>query len=100
MPRTSPPPKAETVNFRIDPALKAAFTAAAAAEHKPAAQVLRDFMRVYVRRKQRRIFEADARHQSIAIAERSGDPERDDFASLKELDALFDEDPFGDAQIA
>jgi predicted HicB family RNase H-like nuclease len=70
MPRTSQHPKDETFNFRIDSELKAAFTAAAEAEDRPAAQVLRDFMRAYVRQKQRRSFEAEARRQSLAIAER------------------------------
>ena len=45
MPRTSSDPKVEIFNFRIDPALKAAFTAATSADERPAADVLRDFMR-------------------------------------------------------
>jgi hypothetical protein len=36
MPRVSQHPKAETFNFRIDPALKAAFTRATEAEDKSA----------------------------------------------------------------
>lgn len=94
MPRTSQHPKGETFNFRIDPALKAAFTAATEADDKPAAQVLRDFMRVYVKQKERRAFEAEAHRQSLAIAARSRDPGSDDHASLKELEALVDEDSF------
>jgi hypothetical protein len=43
MPRTSQRPKESSFNFRIDPALKAAFSQATEAEDKPAAQVLRDF---------------------------------------------------------
>jgi len=97
MPRTSQHPKGETFNFRIDPALKAAFTAATEADDKPAAQVLRDFMRVYVKQKERRAFEAEAHRQSLAIAARSRDPGSDDHASLKELEALADEDFFADA---
>ncbi|POF61167.1 hypothetical protein KMAL_32140 [Novacetimonas maltaceti] len=45
MPRNSSHPKVEIFNFRIDPALKAAFTAATSADERPAADVLRDFMR-------------------------------------------------------
>ncbi|AQU89329.1 hypothetical protein B0W47_17345 (plasmid) [Komagataeibacter nataicola] len=37
--------RVENFNFRIDPALKAAFTAATSADERPAADVLRDFMR-------------------------------------------------------
>lgn len=95
MPRTSQHPKAESFNFRIDPTLKAAFTAATEAEDKPAAQVLRDFMRAYVARKQRHAFESEARRQSTAIAQRSLNPNSDDHASLREIEALFNEDAFG-----
>ncbi len=48
MPRHSQHPKEESFNFRIDPKLKAEFQTATEAEDKPAAQVLRDFMRAYV----------------------------------------------------
>lgn len=68
MPRTTQHPKAETFNFRVDPSLKTAFTQATEAEDKPAAQVLREFMRAYVERRDRRLFEAEARRQSRAVA--------------------------------
>jgi hypothetical protein len=96
MPRITQHPKAETFNFRIDPDLKAAFTAATEAEDRPAAQVLRDFMRAYVKRNARRGFLEEAHRQSLAIAERSRDPGTDDYESLQELDALFDADLFRD----
>jgi hypothetical protein len=47
---TASHPKETTFNFRVDPGLKAAFTEAAEADHKPAAEVLRRFMRSFVRR--------------------------------------------------
>lgn len=87
MPRTSQYPKETSFNLRIDPALKAAFTAAAAAEDKPAAQVLRDFMRAYVRQRQRRAFEAEARQQSLLIAEQARDPSSDDAQVMREIEA-------------
>lgn len=96
MPRTTRHPKDGTFNFRIDPALKSAFTRATEAEDRPAAQVLRDFMRAYVIRRQRQDFLAEARRQSVAVAERARDPESDEARSLRELEALFDEDPFRD----
>lgn len=96
MSRTTQQPKGETFNFRIDPALKAAFTAATEADDKPSAEVLRDFMRAYVNQKQHRTFEAEARRQSIAVAERARDPRTDEHASLEELGALFDADHFAD----
>jgi len=96
MSRTSERRKDESFNFRIDPALKAAFVAAAEAEDKPAASVLRDFMRAYVARRSRRAFAAEAQRQSRAIAARARDPESDEARSLQELDALLDADDFAD----
>lgn len=58
--------KDETFNVRIDPALKAVFT------------------------------QAEARRQSLAIAERVRDSDSDEARSLRELGSLFDEDQFGD----
>ncbi|MBS7701592.1 MULTISPECIES: hypothetical protein [unclassified Chelatococcus] len=96
MPRVSQHPKSDSVNFRIDPALKAAFTLAAEAEDRPAAQVLRDFMRAYVERRNRKAFEAEARRQSRAAAERARDPGSDEAQSLRELETLLDADDFAD----
>lgn len=96
MPRASQHPKVDSFNFRIDPALKAAFTQATEAEDKPAAQVLRDFMRAYVERRTRKAFEAEARRQSLAAAERARDPQSDEAQSLRDMAALLDADDFGD----
>lgn len=100
MSRTSQHPKAGTFNFRIDPTLKAAFTAATEAADKPAAQVLREFMRAYVTHQKRRAFEAEARRQSLAIAERARDSGSDEQASLEELAALIEADSFADDWMA
>jgi len=81
--------KESTFNFRIDASLKAAFTAAAEADDKPAAQVLRDFMRAYVQRRERRVFVAEARRQSRAIAARAADPGTDDYTVMQEIAADF-----------
>ena len=88
--------EAETRAEHIDPALKAAFTQATEAEDKPAAQVLRDFMRAYVERRNLRAFEAEAWRQSRAAAARARDPQSDEAQSLREMEALLDEDHFGD----
>ena len=53
MPRTTRHPKEENFNFRLPADLKAAFKAAAEPADRPAAQVLRDFMRAYVERHRR-----------------------------------------------
>jgi hypothetical protein len=96
MPRTTQHPKETSFNLRIDPVLKAAFTAATDAEDKPAAQVVRDFMRAYVRQRQRRTFEAEARRQSLEDAERARDPSSDEHIVMREIEAEFDRDDFAD----
>ncbi len=92
MPKTAQISKDQTFNFRIDPELEAAFVAAAAAEDRPVAQLLRDFMRGFVARQARLSYAAQARAQSRLIAERTSDPASDDHASLLELGRAFDDD--------
>jgi hypothetical protein len=94
MSRTSQHPKETSFNLRIDPALKAAFTMATAAEDKPAAQVVRDFMRAYVRQRERRAFEAEARRQSRAAAAHARDPKSDEYAVMREIEAELADDSF------
>jgi hypothetical protein len=90
MPRASQHRKASSFNLRIDPALKAAFTAATEAEDKPAAQVLRQFMRAYVKQRQRKAFEAEARRQSLVLAERARDPASDEAAVMRWIEGVAD----------
>jgi predicted transcriptional regulator len=90
MPRTSTHPKAESFNLRIDPDLKAQFQAATEAEDKPAAQVLREFMRAYVERQRQRAFSSEARRQSQAIAEAAADPGSDEAATMRWIDEVSD----------
>ncbi len=68
MPHVNIAMKESTLNLRIDPALKAEFTAAVADEDRPAAEVLRGLMRRYVEEARRRRFAAEARRQSQLIA--------------------------------
>jgi hypothetical protein len=96
MPRTTQILKETSFNLRIDPALKAAFTAAADADDKPAAQILRDFMRAYVKQRERRAFDAEAHRQSLAIAAAAHDPGSDESAVMREITAEFDRDDFAD----
>lgn len=60
--------KVENFNFRVEPELKAAFVAAAAADDRPAGQLLRDFMRRCVAVRARAEFAAEAKRQSRLIA--------------------------------
>lgn len=91
MPRTSQKPKDESFNFRVDPELKEAFAAAAEAEDKPAAQVLRDFMRAYVRSRDAQAFAEEARRQSRLIADAAKRRGSDEEAVMRELELMSDE---------
>lgn len=91
MPRTTTEPKAQVVTFRIDSALKADLSQLAARESKPVGEVLRDLIRERVEWQRRRDFEAEAHRQSLVIAAAARDPDSDEAATLRELDALFDE---------
>ena len=91
MPRTSRNPKDETFNFRVDPELKEAFSTATEAADKPAAQVLREFMRAYVEARRGRDFSAEARRQSLLIAKAAQDASTDEASIMAELDAGLDE---------
>ncbi len=90
MPRQSQHPKEESFNFRIDPKLKADFQTATEAEDKPAAQVLRDFMRGYVERQRERAFTAEARRQSHVLAERAADPGSDEAEVMRWIEDVSD----------
>lgn len=56
------------MTFRIEPELRAAFADAALQEHRPASQVLRDFMRAYVIEVRQR--KASPANVAISAAER------------------------------
>jgi antitoxin component of RelBE/YafQ-DinJ toxin-antitoxin module len=94
VPRTTQHPKEASFNMRIDPKLKEAFTKAAEAEDKPAAQVVRTFMRAYVRQRERRAFEAQARRDSLLIAERARDPNSDEAQVMREIEADLADESF------
>ena len=88
--------KAGSFNFRVDPDLKIAFVAATDTADRPAAQVLREFMRAYVRHREQRTFESEARRQSLVIAEAAADPYRDEAAVMRDLEAALDAEDGGE----
>jgi hypothetical protein len=81
--------KTETVTFRIEAALKDELAVIAETEHKPVGELLRDLVRDDIKRRKRREFEAEARRQSLLIAERAKDPNSDEAQVMRELDAHF-----------
>ena len=56
------------MTFRIEPELRAEFTDAASRDHRPAAQVLREFMRAYVDEARQR--QSASAHDVISADER------------------------------
>jgi hypothetical protein len=91
MARTSVEPNADIITFRIPPALKAAFAEIAEQEAKPVGELLRELIRERIKQKERREFEAEARRQCLEINAAARDPNSDEAAVMRELDALFDE---------
>ncbi len=92
MPRQSQHPKEGSFNFRIDRKLKAEFQTATEAEDKPAAQVLRDFMRAYVERQRERAFAVEAKRQSHVLAKRAADPRSDETEVIRWIEDVADTD--------
>jgi hypothetical protein len=78
MARAAADHKADTVSFRIDPALKAELAKLARQDRKSLGELLRELARERVQLERWRKFEAEARRQSLEIAERSRDPESDE----------------------
>ena len=91
MARTTLDAKDETVTFRIPPALKAAFAEIAEQEQKPLGQLLREMIRQRIEEKLRREFEAEARRQCLAANAAARDPNSDEAAVMRELDADLEE---------
>lgn len=83
--------KLENFNFRLEPELKAAFAAAAEAADRPAAQVLRDFMRAYVEKRERDDLKVAMRRQAAELGRLAQDPDSDEAQILRELDANLDD---------
>ena len=91
MPRTTSSAKADTLTFRIEPALETAFTRIAGEEHKPIGALLRELVHERVERRRRRAFESEARRQSLEAAAVARDPDGDEAAMLRWLDASLAE---------
>lgn len=91
MPRTTTEAKAETLTFRIPPALKAEIAALAEKEAKPVGELLRELIRARIKQEKRREFEAAARRACQILNAAAQDPNSDEAAVLRELEANFDE---------
>ena len=96
MPRTSANPKADTFTFRLDPTLKADLNRAAYEAHMPPAELVRALVRAHLAGKERRAFVAEARRQSLAIAQRADDPSSDEARVMAEIEADLENGAFAD----
>jgi hypothetical protein len=74
----SAPPEGDTVTFRLDPGLKAKLTRLAEQDHKSLGEFLRELAGERVERERRRVFEAEARRQSLLIGAQADDPNSDE----------------------
>lgn len=61
--------KEATMTFRVEPDLRADFSAAAERENRPAAQILRDFMRSYVEKTRPRISKEERAYREYLVKE-------------------------------
>src|SRR5580658_9490605 len=91
MPRTGTAVKAEILTFRIDPSLKREVSRIARTERKPVGALLRELVQERVDRKRRLAFEAEARRQCLLLNAAARDPNSDEAAVMRELDANFEE---------
>ena len=91
MARSSAEPNADIITFRIPPALKTAFAEIARQEAKPVGELLRDLIRERVKQKERREFEAEARRECLEINAAARDPNSDEAAVMRELEADLEE---------
>jgi hypothetical protein len=87
MPRTAADPKADSLTFRIPPTLKADLAAIAEKEAKPIGEVLRELIRERIKEERRREFEEEARRQCEMLNAAAQDPNSDEAAVMRELDA-------------
>ena len=90
MPRTTADPMPDTLTFRLPPALRADLAALAEKEEKPVGELLRELIRDRIKQVRRREFEAEARRQCLAANAAAEDPNSDEAAVLRELDAHLD----------
>jgi hypothetical protein len=91
MARTTAEHKAGTLTFRIAPALKADLAALAEKEAKPIGELLREIICERINQERRREFEAEARRQCLEANAAAQDPNSDEAAVMRELEANFEE---------
>jgi predicted DNA-binding protein len=87
MARASTDPNTDVLTVRIPPALKAALAEIALQEEKPVGELLRELIRQRVEERERHEFEAEARRQCLEANAAAQDPNSDEAAVIRELEA-------------
>lgn len=90
MPRSSTAHKADTVTFRLDPALKKQLTELAKRDAKSLGELMRELAQGRIEQERCREFEAEAHRQSLAIAERARDPNSDEAEVMRWIEQVAD----------
>ena len=83
----SAPLEGDTVTFRLDPGLKAKLTRLAEQDHKSLGEFLRELAGERAERERRRVFEAEARRQSLLVVAQADDPNSDEAEVMRWIDA-------------
>lgn len=84
--------KNTTFTMKLELKLRNQFMKAAAHAHRPASQLVRDFMRTYVEREKNHQFAVEAHRQSLSIAKRAVQEGTDEYAMMQEIAAEIDQD--------
>jgi predicted transcriptional regulator len=75
--------RTRSITFRIDPEQKAKLTRLAERENKPVGELMRELAETRLRDEERRAWEAEARRQALAVAERAKDPMSDEARTME-----------------
>ena len=92
MPRAFHHPKDASFSLRVDPALKAAFAAAAESQDRPAASVVRDFMAAFVRQQELRTGQTEIARQCAILNRAALDPDSDEAEVMRWIESVADTD--------
>jgi predicted transcriptional regulator len=80
--------RTRSITFRIGPEQKAKLTRLAERENKPLGELMRDLAEARLREEERRAWEAEARRQALAIAERAKDPKGDEARTMEWIEEV------------
>lgn len=95
MPYTQRSRKRSMVTFRVEPEVKRELSRLAKKDKKSLAALMRELAHKRIETENREEYEAEARRQSLEIAERARTPDTDDHRMMRELEGdlewFFDE---------